>query len=268
MQYEKGYFIPYSQKQVAVMRYYEDIYKTYYNDSIKTKMYPIMPESQVYTNLTNTIHLKQPYAGTFDILHGYISHNKPKLMIHDFKGLPLDTPILTTNGFKTMGTLNQSDIVYDKDGNECKITGISEIHNNPCMRITFDDNYSIVADEEHRWLVYFQQQHKRKEKVMTTIELYEYLKKYSGIKRYSMVIPKIEINKPLNTRRNKDIDIDPYVFGVWLGDGNTACAYVTNMYDEIFTEIERRGYFVGDNVNDGVHVGKQKQDVFLDFKRN
>lgn len=258
-QYEDGFLIPYSGKQMAAMAYYKEMYDSFYDNTKTIKMYPVMPESQIYIYKDNEFGIKKRYAGTFDILHAYQDKTgKWKLAIHDWKGLPLETPILTTEGFKTMGTLKYGDYVYDKDGNPCKITGISEIHNNPCMKIVFDDNYSIVADEEHRWLVYFENHGKRKEKVMTTVELYNHINKYTGKKRCSSVIPKIEINKPLNTQKDKTINIDPYVFGVWLGDGHSSCGYITNMYDEIFNEIEKRGYHVGDNVNDGIHCGKAK----------
>ena len=40
---------------------------------------------------------------------------KKSLWLMDYKGLPLDTPILTENGWKTMGSLNENDVVYDKD---------------------------------------------------------------------------------------------------------------------------------------------------------
>jgi len=259
-QYEEGFLIPYSGKQVAAMNYYMEMYDSFYDDSKPIKMYPVMPESQIYIKRGNEFGIKQRYAGTFDILHAYQDKGgKWKLAIHDWKGLPLETPILTTKGFKTMGTLEYGDSVYDKDGNPAKITGISEIHNNPCMKITFDDNYSIVADEEHRWLVYFNKQNGEKdEKVMTTLELHEYLKNHTGKKRHTLTIPKIQINKPLNTEKDNNIEVDPYVFGVWLGDGHSACGYVTNMYDEIFNEIEKRGYHVGNNVNDGKHCGQAK----------
>ena len=49
-----------------------------------------------------------------------------------------------------MKDLKENDIVYDKDGNETKILHKSEIHHNPCYKITFDNNDSIIADVDHR----------------------------------------------------------------------------------------------------------------------
>ena len=49
-----------------------------------------------------------------------------------------------------MKDLKENDIVYDKDGNENKILHKSEVHYNPCYKITFDNNDSIIADIDHR----------------------------------------------------------------------------------------------------------------------
>ena len=84
MRYEDGYFIPYAPKEESVMAYYTDIYKMFYDDSVKSKMYPVMPESQIYMFEDGPV--KQRYAGTFDILHAFKARDgKWKLIVHDFK---------------------------------------------------------------------------------------------------------------------------------------------------------------------------------------
>ena len=40
-----------------------------------------------------------------------------------------------------------------------------------------------------------------------------------------------------------DLPVDPYVLGVWLGDGHTASARFTSADPEIVMEIEGRGYW-------------------------
>jgi len=249
-QYEKGYLIPYSNKQEGVLQFYEDLFTI---DSI----YPVMPEAQVYMGINPNYSDIIPYAGTFDMLFTYKAPDgKWKLLLYDWKGLPLDTPILTTKGFKTMGTLTINDIVYDKDGNETRILHISDIHNNPCMKITFNDNYSIVCDIDHRWLVSSKKWDN--DRVMTTKELQEYLSEIGDKSKNSYYAVRISNNKPISNTNLIELPIDPYVFGVWLGDGHSKAGYITNMYDGIFNEIEKRGYKVGKNVNDGVHCGKAK----------
>ena len=252
-QYEKGYLIPYGIKQEGVLKFYEDLFTI---DNI----YPVMPEAQVYMGLTPDYSDVSPYAGTFDMLFAYKAKDeKWKLLIYDWKGLPLDTPILTTHGFKPMGELTTDDIVYDKEGNETKIIHVSEVHNNPCVKIKFSDNYSIVCDTDHRWLVYSQRW--GCDKVMTAHELMLYLNEIGDKAKKTYYAVRIFTNKALNNTNLTNLPIDPYVFGVWLGDGHSASGYVTNMYDEIFNEIEKRGHKVGKNVNDGAHCGKAKTRV-------
>lgn len=79
-QYEKGYLIPYSSKQDAVVKFYEDLH-------VNDEVYPVMPETQVYMGLNPEYNDMIQYAGTFDMLFTYKSKidNKWKLLLYDFK---------------------------------------------------------------------------------------------------------------------------------------------------------------------------------------
>lgn len=78
-----------------------------------------------------------------------------KIIIGDWKGLPLDTEIPTLDGWSTIAELQEGDTIFDKGGNPTKILHKSEIHYNPCYKITFDNGDTIVADHEHRWEISF-----------------------------------------------------------------------------------------------------------------
>ena len=85
-QYEEGYLIPYSGKQVAAMRYYENLHAHYYNDNITSKIYPVMVEAKTYSGKTQRYSFRENYSGTFDILHAFMgSDGVPSLIIDDFK---------------------------------------------------------------------------------------------------------------------------------------------------------------------------------------
>lgn len=85
-QYEDGYLIPCAKKQEAAMRYYEDMYAMFYDDTKKTKMYPVMVEAKTYSGKTDRYHFKKNYSGTFDILHSFKNSNgEYVLSVHDFK---------------------------------------------------------------------------------------------------------------------------------------------------------------------------------------
>lgn len=175
------------------------------------------------------------------------------IYICDWKGLDINTPILTTDGWKTMGTLTLLDKVFDCEGNPTKIKHISEEHHNPCYKITFDNGDSLIADEDHRWPIYFNQ---RKQRVMTTKELNEWL---VSNERVSKKIPKILNPKPLNIEK-KELPIDPYVLGVWLGDGTSDCGAITQKKgSKIWNELKSRGYKIGENL---IHDPKRKNTEY------
>lgn len=168
--------------------------------------------------------------------------------ILDYKGLDITTPILTTKGFKMLMDLTKSDIIFDKDGNETNILNISEIHYNPCYKITFDNGEEIIADHEHRWLVSFRQgKDKYKEKVLTTEEIKNAFDLYKE-KNNSLYLPKIINPKSLNTKK-VDLPIDPYILGYWLGDGTSVAGSITCVNNNVWEEIKRRGYNYGEDIS-------------------
>lgn len=75
---EDGYLIPYGQKEWAITQYYTDIMNN-------PDVFPVMPEAKIYTNYNSTFKMKQPYAGTFDILLAYKLRGEIVYAIHDFK---------------------------------------------------------------------------------------------------------------------------------------------------------------------------------------
>lgn len=70
------------------------------------------------------------------------------------KALDVETPIMTTTGWKRMGDLTINDQVFDENGNPVRVLAVSEVWNNrPCYEIRFSDGAVIIADENHEWCV-------------------------------------------------------------------------------------------------------------------
>ena len=70
------------------------------------------------------------------------------------KALALDTELASPDGWTTIGNVKIGDRLYDEHGKVCSVIFATEImFGRPCNRITFDDDTSIVADDEHLWLV-------------------------------------------------------------------------------------------------------------------
>ena len=217
--------------------------KDYTDLDIENAVYPEYLISYV------TKDKRMAVAGQIDLL----VKKGNKITIADWKGLPLDTEIPTLEGWSTIADLQEGDTIFDKDGNPTKILHKSKIHYNPCYKITFDNGDTIVADHEHRWEISFSTSKKSKYhgeyrvQVMTTEEIANYLKNLPE-KRTSYDIPKIVNPKPLNLE-NKNLPIDPYVLGCWLGDGSKQCGAITNETNNVLVEIQRRGYSLGNDIS-------------------
>ncbi len=148
------------------------------------------------------------------------------------KALSLDTPILSKEGFKTVGDISIGDVIYGRDGKETKVTFITETMNErPCFELTFDNGEKIIADEEHLWNFktsnWVSRKGVRNEKTVTTKEIHDYIEKSGEVSVYTDISKEIEFQKQL-------LPIDPYLFGVWLGDGNSAGGRVTCHKDDFF----------------------------------
>lgn len=172
------------------------------------------------------------------------------------KALDLNTRIPTPTSDKTMRDIKVGDYVYDENGKPTKVVNTSPIfYNHNCYEITFSDGEKIVADEDHLWHV---RVHGNRFKVINTKEMYDtYLlpprkdlqswrctwKEY----RYSVPSP-----GPIQVEE-KQLPIDPYILGLWLGDGASAHGNITSSnkdYKDMIRCIEQRGYKVYSVTND------------------
>lgn len=177
-----------------------------------------------YEHQGQTISGNLAIKGTIDL----VTRNKLGILeIVDWKGLPVDTPIPTPTGWNTMGGLKVGDKVFDKDGKITTVIAKSSKNIKPCYQIAFDDNTTVTCDNEHIWTLH-------DNTVLPITEL--------------KVGHKISVTKPLDLPE-APLPIDPYVLGVWLGDGRNKNGEISISEDFIKNEIVRRGYEVGDDIS-------------------
>lgn len=198
------------------------------------------------------------YTGTADIILYNTQTNN--FIIADYKGFPLDTPILTNSGWKTMGTVCTKDKVFDKDGSQVGIKGVSTTKKKQCYKFKFDNTEEIISDSDHRWLVQRGGKGFTKELVMTSTEIFNYInsfeEKIPAHKNLKILNP-----KPIINNKN-DLPIDPYVLGVWLGDGHSIDNKITQANELVWQEIEKRGYTIGKDLSQGGAGKAQTKTVF------
>lgn len=160
------------------------------------------------------------------------------VLISDYKGLALDTPLVTPDGWTTMGAVQVGDQVIGGHGRPCVVTAKSQVHLRDCYRITFDDGSSVVADNEHLWQVHTD----GGVKVLTTEDLVANLRNPATGQRH-LRIPNVVMEL-----RHAALPVDPYVLGAWLGDGAASGGVITKPLPALFQEIARRGYAVGPEI--------------------
>lgn len=174
------------------------------------------------------------------------------------KALALDTPLPTPSGWTTMGQVATGDFVLGNDGCPVRVVAASEVfEDHPCYRLTFSDGSEVVADAGHRWQVVdlMRRNEARKEikrraakdasgvvarhrmevsaenkdhlRVLTTQDMAASFLTRARQSRYA-----VPVAAPLQLA-DADLPIDPYLLGLWLGDGHTHYAAITTMDAEI-----------------------------------
>ena len=131
------------------------------------------------------------------------------------EALDLDTPIPTPSGWKTLRDIKIGDAVLGAKGNPVTVTDLTPIKKDgKCYNITFENGDSVVADGGHNWLCRRGRGgHTTPFKVRTTSEIIQQSKKQRNDWQVPLPDP-IELDEV-------NFSIDPYVLGIWLGNGNS-----------------------------------------------
>lgn len=153
------------------------------------------------------------------------------------------------------------------------------MHGRPCYRVTFCDGSEFIADADHQWQTFGLRareglRHRTEEfgaarrakrparskgirndllttnavreysclppneaKIVTTAEMAATLLHRGRSNHAIRVCPGLELPAA-------DLPIDPYVLGVWLGDGTRGQGAITSADKQVVEEIERRGFVV------------------------
>lgn len=161
------------------------------------------------------------------------------------KSLVVETP----NGQRKWGDLREGDFLFAEDGS---LTRIMKRHENgvqPMYRVWFDDGSSTRAGAEHLWKVRGAAERARKSfrlgaeenwAVLTTAQI---MKRGVRNKNGRWAGRQFEIPRhgPAQFPAAQQA-LDPYLAGVWIGDGSKGAPQYTKPYPEVEAEINRRGY--------------------------
>ncbi|UZN03336.1 replicative DNA helicase [Cellulomonas sp. S1-8] len=157
------------------------------------------------------------------------------------KALALDTPLPTPTGWTTMGEVRAGDRLIAADGTITRVVRTTDVMvDRPCYRVTFDDGSTVVADAQHQWVTRTRAERRVGADfgVRTTEQLAATVRCATSDGRANHAVATAA---PLSLPE-RDLLVDPYLLGVWLGDGHSSSARFTSADPEIAMRIEGRGY--------------------------
>ena len=160
------------------------------------------------------------------IRSGLVRHAKdPARMYNYWMPGSLETPVPTPAGWSTIGALKVGDTVFADDGSQTAVVGKSPVYiNRDCYRVTFGDGSSVVCDAQHPWVVEERGKRSSSGFAWTSRKL-----------RTDELDPKrhcIKVAGPLEAP-DAALPLDPYVLGVWLGDGSKSSSVISSSLEDI-----------------------------------
>jgi deoxycytidine triphosphate deaminase len=188
------------------------------------------------------------------------------------KALAIDTPIPTPRGWRPMGDLRVGEEVFDEMGQPTPVVAATKImFDRACAEVTFSDGQTIIADLAHQWLTRSksERKHAQPAKIRSTKEIADSL--LAGDERNHQIQLAEAVRYP-----EQPLPIDPYVLGIWLGDGTASKAEVTvgRGDEQILEEIAGAGYAVWQSSGDRAfrigglsrrHIGRERDVVTGQF---
>jgi predicted phage terminase large subunit-like protein len=147
------------------------------------------------------------------------------------KPLQVDTPTLTTHGWKKHGDLRVGDYVYGPDGKPKKVQGTTPHSLQESYEVVMNDGSRIIAGHAHEWEIERSLNGSGNRETITV----ETKELRTGLRPDS-----IRIHEPVDTPPS-ELLIDPYIMGVWLGDGTSREGVISCMASDSHVLIERYG---------------------------
>jgi hypothetical protein len=173
-----------------------------------------------------------------------------------------------------MASLQVGDEVFDEQGRVCHVVGKTPVHVDPTgtFRVTFDDGLEVICGGQHEWFVNTKQDRKNNARRTPEFRHRRKLTRHAQHKTYEQVAqfkPQTcgsirEVQQMLHNVRvcggrevnysvalsqawetpPQSLPIDPYLLGVWLGDGSKNCGQITSNGPDIPQAFVQAGYRV------------------------
>ncbi len=165
------------------------------------------------------------------------------------KAVSVETPVLTTAGWKRHGDLRFGDYVFAPDGLPVMVEVAGDYQLGPCREMVFSGGDRIIAHDQHEWVTdrtwYTGRKHVgyrwgQKQGPLPPVESQRIAETLRGGARGDFV-HRVENCLPLQMPE-ADLPIPPYTMGAWLGDGSSGTAQITSADSEVIAGIEADGF--------------------------
>jgi phosphate starvation-inducible PhoH-like protein len=128
---------------------------------------------------------------------------------------PYDRQVLTTDGFRPIGSLQVGDLVIGSDGLPTPVLGVYPQGHREVFRVRTQDGASTLCCGEHLWAVTTRDD-RRRGKPLRVLETREMLGQLRAGHYHRFELPLISRPVELKSQR---VPMNPYALGLLLGDG-------------------------------------------------
>ena len=136
------------------------------------------------------------------------------------KALALDTEIPTPDGWRTMGDIHVGDLVFGRDGRPAEVVAESPVFHKRTYLVEFEDGEAVKASADHLWTVQTRSS-RHSGKGWFVIDTESMARDYAHARRDGKGVERkyrVPMPEPVEYPE-RELPIDPYVLGSWLGDG-------------------------------------------------
>ncbi|WP_245598543.1 PhoH family protein [Glycomyces arizonensis] len=131
------------------------------------------------------------------------------------RALPIETNVLTPDGWHPIGKLEVGDLVIGSDGKPTPVLGVYPQGVKDIYRLTTQDGASVLCSGDHLWSVTTRDDKRRGKpyRVLETREMIGNLRA-NHHRRYELPLLSEPVQYPV-----REVPMDPYALGLLLGDG-------------------------------------------------
>jgi len=167
------------------------------------------------------------------------------------KAQPLDALIYTPNGPKRMGDIQIGDEICGPNNDVRKVIAIHPQGDKDVYQIKFRNNDVVECCEDHLWRVF--DTHLNKYYTLSTQKIASRLLRV----KYSFWA----VDLPITKYTNQKVPLDPYLIGLFLGDGGLTNAIVLTTADAQIAQYLRDNIDTDYNINCSCKIGQNNKSL-------